>query len=609
MSAVAGIALYHSYTQTPYTMAWDMAAHTYYGAELAQDIRLLHPLAFLDHVNDSSIALWPFLHSLLLAVIFAIFGFTEHAAVLLTITSSVLTVVAGFLLCWIASHRRSSLPGLLAAFFLLTSPLYLGFSTCVMLETFGAFLTFVTLIMLARSIDNANKNRGILPAVAMLLLFLTKINYGLYLLIPYLIFEMGMLTREQKRDYYHLFGRFLDLKNPKSVLNYLILLDIIAIAVMRLTDGIHLSIFGKAIELKGTRNLIYLAIFLVFLKGLFFYFRNKKELKENVLPRDLSMIRIVALPLFIWFLINPGRPAELIRMSSDRLTDFPLFAFSNLTYYPRILVTEYFCHISIGIAALALLIVAVMRWKKQPPVIRLMLIHFLFGYLGLTFKMRNFAAPRFFFIQAAVVLLIAAHEIWAIGDLLKCFKRIYRIVYYSAVGIAVIFLAAFPVRILYMERLPEIILGSTSTGNPVLGKMVDRIIPRITTDEHNIAIIGECNELSPFLMRWKLVQNYPSTMFNIVKPPAEAFGDDPDGAIFHRWLEERHADVIIAVEISDVSPFAQPEYYKVHQAAKQKLVRHLKKHQDIYEEVSEEGWGGGAIGIKLYKPSSAEHAE
>ena len=602
VSAAAGTIVYLRSVENPYTMAWDMAAHTHYGAELAQDIRGFHPLSFLYHINDSSIALWPFLHPLLLAVTFAIFGFTDQAAVLLTVAVFVLTALTAFLIGWAATAKKSVIPGLIVVFLLLTSPLYLAFSTYIMLEIFGTFFTLLTIALLYMPPGQHTRLSRVMPAVVMLLLFLTKINYGFYLLIPYLIFEAINLSYEKRRDYLELSWRYLDLKNIKSVPNILIAINIIAIIFMMFSPGFDIGMFGRTVELRGTKNLIYLLVCLLFLKCVIFYFRNRVMLREKLLPRHVSIIHMVIAPLFVWFLLSTGRPAEFIRMSSERITDYPFIGMSNIVFYPASFVREYCCHIAVGFVALVLVVIAAMRWRKNPLVIRFLLIYVLFGYIGLTLKLRNFAEPRFFFTQAVAILLTAAFELWRIGCLIRSCSRACGAAYYSAVAALIILLSILPVRHIYTDQTPEILSRSVSMSDPKLGELVKDTIAQIEPAERRIVILGGSNEISPYLIRWELVKKYPSTSFDIIEPPVKSLDSEEDINEFQSWLESRPADAIICIVISRASPFAQTTDFKTRHAHKQALVDKMK-NQGFYTMTHRERSRSKAVEIRLYKSS------
>ena len=605
LAAVFGTVIYRAYIKTPYTMAWDMAAHTYYGAELCQDIRHGHPIAFLDHINTSSIALWPFLHPLMLSLWFLIFGFSDKTAVLLTIVFSSLCIIGGFVATWLSSNKKSLIPGLVAVFFFISSPLFIAFSNYVMLEIFGLFFMLAAVISLSLSIEYEKRWSRILLAVSLLLTFLIKINYGIYIFMPFLIFEMLNLPENKRKDYRRLLMQFLDLKNLNNVLNILIAVNIVLLIVMKLFGGFSFHLSGWKVELSGIKNPVYLLLSLIFFKVIIFYIKERRLIFQTLLSRHLSIFRIVIIPLFLWFLINPGRISEFIRMSADRKTDFAIIGFRNIFYYPIIFVADYNSHPAIGITVLLITLFSAVRWKQNPQLIRFLHIMIFFGYIGLTLKLPDFAGSRFIFIQAMALFIVASFGIWRISCDLSSLNRYLQPVYYLILIVGVLLLSWFPVRFIYNERISGLILKSAPTMKPKLQTLIDKLIRQIEPAEKKICILGGSNEISPFLLKWTMIKIHPDMMPVYVEPPVKQVKTDEEKALFENWLIKGESDAIIAVEIMSVSPFAQTDDFKSFHADKQAVVAYMKK-QDIYYLAGESSWGNMAAGIKLYKQSKAK---
>jgi len=254
----------------------------------------------------------------------------------------------------------------------------------------------------------------------------------------------------------------------------------------------------------------------------------------------------------------------------------------------------------VGITALVLVVIALIRWRENPPIIRLLLIYVLFGYIGLTLKLRNFAEPRFFFIQATAIFLIAGFELWHIGGRIKHFGRVHAGLYYSAIGAAVILLSVFPIRHIYIDQLPEIIRTSASTGDLKLGRLVNDTVRQIKPNEDKIAILGGSNEISPFLIKWKLVKDCPRRILKRIEPPVKTLDVDGNSRKFERWLDDEQADAIVCVAVAEVSPYARTVDFKARHADKQQLVEKMER-QDIYPKISEKSWPYMAIEVRLYK--------
>jgi len=275
---------------------------------------------------------------------------------------------------------------------------------------------------------------------------------------------------------------------------------------------------------------------------------------------------------------------------------------SNIVFYPASFAREYCCHIAAGAVALLLVVIAAIRWKENPSIIRFLLIYVLFGYVGLTLKLHNFAEPRFFFTQAVAIFLVAAFELWHIGYLIASYSRASRVAYYPALGIVMVLLSIFPVRHIYTDQMPEILSRSVSMVEPELGELIKDTIAQIEPAERRIVILGGSNEISPYLIRWELIRKYPSKYFDIIEPPVKFLDSRKNIEGFENWLEGRPADAIICIEISRASPFAQTSDFKTRHAHKQAFVEKMT-NQHFYIRTHRERSRSKAVEIRLYKPS------
>ena len=129
---------------------WDEAAHGLVGLQVADAIRRFDLLGLLSTLDAQ--ALWPFVHSLMLAPAFLLGGMgvasAEATSVALYAATIVLLYVAGARL----DRERGPWIGLAAASLALLAPAWRIYGTLAFLEMPGAFLLTLAFVLHARRV-------------------------------------------------------------------------------------------------------------------------------------------------------------------------------------------------------------------------------------------------------------------------------------------------------------------------------------------------------------------------------------------------------------------------------------------------------------------------
>lgn len=212
-------------------LPWDPAIHAKDGYILFQQLSRFDILSFIATILNLSF--WMPLHPLLIALTSAFFGFSTAAYILLNSVVMAAGVVYWVYLVlnahtpaadpWIERNKISLISiGVLLVGVLTYTNAFLDTHLTIMIESLGAILTllYVLVIGLTQAYPAYWKHAHVL----LLLLFLTKIHYGLFFLIPHLVkmfFEIPLGLS---------FSEFIKLIKIEYRKKYLLVLSIILIS-------------------------------------------------------------------------------------------------------------------------------------------------------------------------------------------------------------------------------------------------------------------------------------------------------------------------------------------------------------------------------------------
>ena len=545
---------------------WDESAHALAGIQVADALRFPpDPFSLILAIHRQ--ALWPFVHSLMLAPAFMIRGnnlaSAEAVSVLLWVGTILLLFVAGTFV----HPTRGAWVGLAAATLALLSPSYRVFGSLALLEMPGAFLLALAFVLQARA-EKRPASRGALAAAgfAATALFLCKYNYGLLWLAALAVWEWQGLGREDRR---RARSALRPLANPRAWLRPMPLLfaaGALALAFILVSGGGTFSVLGLRVSARSPGNLPY-ALGVIF--GLWM-----------ILPREGRESRAVRLwarlpwrarvygwtlvaPLVFWFAIPPHL-REFFNFIANRDSGIPFWTAEGLLFYPRAFAADFSPAPAVAWTALAL---AAWPPRSEPGgrIARLAWLAFAIAMMATVFH--RYRDSRFFFTVCPMLWLCAARNAGviagrALGRLRPRFVEEGPWLALAALTIA----AAWP----RPARDSAWVAGRSAYRGPsdmvrALDSVLDELGPGVLTLEARataprVVLLGYSNLLSPGLLAWhaRLTRVMESGRLPRRVPALVAEGGEAALAARGRWLDA-NADVVIAAFADSMPESAEYE--------------------------------------------------
>jgi len=159
----------------------DRNAHYVTALQLAADLRQMHLLSLGKHLVELTV--WPPGGYLLPAWFLAVAGYDIRWAVLPNTLAWAASAWLAFAIARRCLPVGGSIAGLLAAMFLLASPIHRGFAVDLMLESMGVFLTLLCLHAYLVAVQTDNTRSWAWLGATLTALFITKYNYWLMTLL------------------------------------------------------------------------------------------------------------------------------------------------------------------------------------------------------------------------------------------------------------------------------------------------------------------------------------------------------------------------------------------------------------------------------------------
>ncbi|MFH1038062.1 MAG: glycosyltransferase family 39 protein [PVC group bacterium] len=186
ISAGFSIFAYHYLLKPQGTFGWDESHRASYGIIVAHAVKTGNWGTFWS-VTNRQIVGWPFFHSWVVASGLLLFGFTFIGARLSSLVLFFLSVPLVYLIATELNGKKSILTGIIAAFFYASSPLILYYSTVAMIELLGLFLTLLVAYLYFRAWESRSSVCYLLVGFFTAVLFLSKYQYGLFMLLSLLV--------------------------------------------------------------------------------------------------------------------------------------------------------------------------------------------------------------------------------------------------------------------------------------------------------------------------------------------------------------------------------------------------------------------------------------
>lgn len=177
---------YHYLLKPQGTFGWDESHHASYGIIVAYSAKIGDWGTFWGITHRQMLA-WPFLHSWILAAGLHAFGFSFIGARLTSLIFFFFSVPIVYLIGSELNGKKSILTGLIAVLFYASSPLILYYSTGAMIELPGLFFTLLISYLYFQGLKKKLNRYFFLAGFFAAILFLTKYQYGLIVLLALLI--------------------------------------------------------------------------------------------------------------------------------------------------------------------------------------------------------------------------------------------------------------------------------------------------------------------------------------------------------------------------------------------------------------------------------------
>ena len=377
----------------------------------------------------------------------------------------------------------------------------LSSSSWVMLEIHGILLTYLCLGFYFRARRDGRMISYKICAILVFLLWTLKYNYGLFVLVVLLFFE---LSRNWAWFHQQLFSfrtlRFLI--RPVIFPAYLLLSVILFIMI---SHGEELKCFGVALSISDIYNpLMYLYLY-SFGVLLFLFKKNWLKIKAHLKTGQRELLLWGMLPAGI-FMALPDKIKGLIKNFEAGRRGASGFSFDPFIYYLRSIWKDYSIFLPVGIIVIVLFIVGLLKIKKAPLGIGFLTLFFSLGYISLSLTF-NLIESRFIATFVPCLWIISA---WAADSLSRAWPRKYRMA--PAVGI---FFIAFSLAFFSPLLINKAKQQPCARHASVYRKLIDPVI-QMSRDAHLVYVSGSEDLGFSLLLKWKLESShYKQKLFKV----------------------------------------------------------------------------------------------
>jgi hypothetical protein len=475
---------------------WDLATHLDYGwmdyhwLVTGQIHRLLWDLWLQGY--------WPPMLSIYQVPFYLGLGGGMASGLRSALAAFVLTGLAGSALLWRQWRDRAVLPVSLFLALLMSSPYLLAYASVTMTETLGALVQLVVLLAYVRYRQDRTPAAARLFVISLTVLFFTKYNYFLMLAVPLVLHEWiertsGASVAERFAGVWRWTRRALT--SPTVVV--LVVYAVAVLMVMR-TGGFDVRVMGRRISVHTIGNSGHIVLYLLLARLWYLHRHHRIDWARlaSVDPLVRPLLVWFAVPVTIW-LASPY--PNHIRDVANLLINRPLGESTvgrGSAIYLDALRTAYFYGEWVLILAVAAFVVAAVRYRHQPPVMRWMILAIPLQLAAIAVHQTRF--PRFLLLTVVLLCWVAASEA---GRLFGGYRagRILGGVFAPVVLFTGVAAAG---TVVTQERFRDFAFENY-TDNEALRTALDAIRADLTADDR-LAIVGQGNEVSPALLRWQL---------------------------------------------------------------------------------------------------------
>lgn len=475
---------------------WDPATHALYGWKMYYYLIHLQPLQFLWEIWSKG--LWPFMYYLYQIPFYFLTGSSFTGALFSSLFSFFLIGFFSFILFTNSFKTSSPIAISVFVFLLITSPFYLAFSSLAMTEIFGCMIQLLVYISYLKVTELKTQKSAVVFSLLLTVLFFTKYNYFILVIIPILINEYLIYTNKWNlRDHFNLL-----LKVVKKVFTGFTGLLLFAYSIFLIalfsSGGFEFNLFNQKISVHSIGNTGYVVLYLLIIR--FGIYKKKNKIRYlNFLNKDFRIkpvIKYFIIPLVIWFSIPyPNHIKEFFGLVVNRQSEGFTIA-SSLIYYFNVLKDDYFANGTIFVFSSIIFLLAAIRYKTQNSTQKFFIIA---AFIQIILIINHpYKDARFIFTAMLPAWIVIAYEInyW--------FKKLFRyeILFYI---VSIIIIAA---SIIILNNLSDSKKFNkyaynlyTESNDFTAG--IDKVKNQLGKND-KLAIIGSIsNNLSPALLEWQ----------------------------------------------------------------------------------------------------------
>ena len=441
---------------------------------------------------------WPPVQSIYQIPFYVVLGGRMSAGLWSSLVAFVVAGTAGVSILL----REPRTNGLLAAgvflALLISSPYLLAYASVTMTETLGALMQLVVILCYVNYRQQPDPRTARAFVISLTALFFTKYNYFFLLVVPLAIHEWLERTSADNAA-----ARLAGVARAarrvlSSLLAVLLVLYFAGLVILFRTGGFDFSLLGRRVSVHTIGNTGHIVLYVLLLR--LWYLNRQGRLDWN----SVASLDPRARPFLVWFLLPVT--VWLASPYPNHIRDFANLIFNRplgestisagVSTYVDVLRGSYFYSQWVLAAAIAAFCIAALRYGRQPPWMRWLLIAVPLQFAAIALHQTRF--PRFLLLTVVLLCLLAACEAGAWFGRTRN-RRITGAVLAAAVAIAGVRGAHAAVT---QDRFTEVAFENY-TDSASLRSALESIRGELTADDR-LAIVGEGNELSPALFRWEL---------------------------------------------------------------------------------------------------------
>jgi hypothetical protein len=387
------------------------------------------------------------------------------------------------------------LPAAIFLALLLSSPYILAYASVTMTEIAGAAAQLAVLVAYVAYRQRPTASTARAFAISLTILFFTKYNYFVLLVVPLVFSEwLERSSPENRIEQLRSWSR----RALSSPTMWVLAVYVVGLLVVMTTGGFEFRIAAKRISIHTVGNSGHVVLYGLLARLWYLHSRGRIAWRRIVStdPRVPSFLVWFALPVTVWLASPyPNHIRDFFNLVINRpLGEATIGA--GTTVYVEALRELYFYREGVLIGVICVFAIAAFNYRRQAPLMRWLILAIPVQFSAIALHQTRF--PRFLLLTVVVLCIAAACETgrWIAGS------RVRRII--AAIGAPLMLGAGvLAANSLVVEGRFHDVAFENYTDNQMLGAALDSIRADLVPADR-LAIVGQSNELSPALFRWEL---------------------------------------------------------------------------------------------------------